>query len=67
MPEDLRVAHARTDEVVERIYIGRRFQGDTERLEKNCSTCTSRQRRRLPLERAEISKRKDIKTPLCNG
>jgi len=34
MPEDLRVAHARTDEVVERIYIGRCFQGDTERLEK---------------------------------
>jgi len=34
MPEDLRTAHARTDEVVERIYIGRRFQGHTERLEK---------------------------------
>jgi len=34
MPEDLRVAHARTGEVIERIYIGRRFQGHTERLEK---------------------------------
>jgi hypothetical protein len=34
MPEDLRVAHERNDEVVERIYIGRRFKNDTERLEK---------------------------------
>lgn len=34
MPEDLRAAHARNDEVLERIYIGRRFRNDTERLEK---------------------------------
>lgn len=34
MPEDLRVAHDRNDEVLERIYIGRRFRNDTERLEK---------------------------------
>ena len=34
MPEDLRAAHARNDEVLERIYIGRRFKNDTERLEK---------------------------------
>lgn len=34
MPENLRVAHERNDEVVERIYIGRRFKNDTERLEK---------------------------------
>lgn len=34
MPEDLRAAHERNDEVLERIYIGRRFQNDTERLEK---------------------------------
>jgi hypothetical protein len=34
MPEDLRQAHARNDEVLERIYIGRRFKNDTERLEK---------------------------------
>ena len=34
MPENLRAAHDRNDEVVERIYIGRRFQNDTERLEK---------------------------------
>lgn len=34
MPTDLRAAHARNDEVLERIYIGRRFKNDTERLEK---------------------------------
>ena len=34
MPDDLRAAHDRNDEVLERIYIGRRFRNDTERLEK---------------------------------
>lgn len=34
MPDNLRHAHARNDEVLERIYIGRRFKNDTERLEK---------------------------------
>lgn len=34
MPDNLRRAHERNDEVVERIYIGRRFKNDTERLEK---------------------------------
>ncbi len=34
MPEDLRRAHEANDEVLERIYIGRRFRNDTERLEK---------------------------------
>ena len=34
MPEDLRRAHDENDEVLERIYIGRRFKNDTERLEK---------------------------------
>ena len=34
MPEDLRRAHERNDEILERIYIGRRFRNDTERLEK---------------------------------
>ncbi|MBL3619055.1 MAG: class I SAM-dependent DNA methyltransferase, partial [gamma proteobacterium endosymbiont of Lamellibrachia anaximandri] len=33
-PDDLRRAHERNDEVLERIYIGRRFKNDTERLEK---------------------------------
>jgi hypothetical protein len=34
MPGDLRAAHDRNDETLERIYIGRRFRNDTERLEK---------------------------------
>jgi hypothetical protein len=34
MPADLREMHERNDEVLERIYIGRRFRNDTERLEK---------------------------------
>ena len=33
MPADLKAAHERNDEVLERIYIGRRFRNDTERLE----------------------------------
>ena len=34
MPADLKSAHEENDEVLERIYIGRRFRNDTERLEK---------------------------------
>lgn len=34
MPANLREAHERNDEVLERIYIGRKFRNDTERLEK---------------------------------
>lgn len=34
MPADLRAAHEQNDETLERIYIGRRFRNDTERLEK---------------------------------
>ena len=34
MPDNLRRAHDRNDELLERIYIGRRFKNDTERLEK---------------------------------
>jgi len=34
MPDNLRHAHERNDEVLERIYIGRRFKNDTERLER---------------------------------
>jgi hypothetical protein len=34
MPANLRSAHDRNDETLERIYIGRRFKNDTERLEK---------------------------------
>lgn len=34
MAEDLARAHDVNDEVIERIYIGRRFKNDTERLER---------------------------------
>ena len=34
MPSNLREAHERNDETLERICIGRRFRNDTERLEK---------------------------------
>lgn len=34
MPEDLCAAHEWNDEVVERIFIGRKFKNDSERLEK---------------------------------
>jgi len=34
MPADLRAAHERNDETLERITIGRRFNNDTERQEK---------------------------------
>lgn len=34
MPDDLLVAHEWNDEVIERIFIGRRFKNDSERLEK---------------------------------
>ena len=34
MPENLLRCHDRNDEVLERIYVGRRFRNDTERLEK---------------------------------
>ncbi|MGQ0799110.1 MAG: hypothetical protein ACT4NL_03225 [Pseudomarimonas sp.] len=41
MPDNLRgAAHARNDEVLERIHIGRRFKNDTERLEKLFELCT---------------------------
>lgn len=34
MPENLKLAHEQNDETLERVYIGRRFKNDTERLEK---------------------------------
>ena len=33
LPEDLREVHRQNDEVVERIYFGRRMKNDTDRLE----------------------------------
>jgi hypothetical protein len=34
MPDNLRHAHDQNDEMLERIYVGRRFRNDTERLER---------------------------------
>ena len=34
MPDDLRETHRNNDEVVERIYVGRVFKNDTERLQR---------------------------------
>ena len=55
MPTDLRAAHERNDEVLERIYIGRRFKNDTERLEKLFDLYTKMTSSALP---AKTKKRK---------
>jgi hypothetical protein len=46
MPDNLRHAHDRNDEVLERIYIGRRFKNDTERLEVLFDLYDKQQRKR---------------------
>lgn len=48
MPEGLRHAHERNDEVLERIYIGRRFKNDTERLEKLFDLYTKMTKAKVP-------------------
>lgn len=53
MPADLREAHDRNDEVLERIYIGRRFRNDTERVEKLFELYT-----KMTAARGTIKKRK---------
>lgn len=61
MPDNLRHAHERNDEVLERIYIGRRFKNDTERLEKlfdlytkmTAATSKSAARKVAPRKRGE--------------
>lgn len=40
MPENLCADHDRNDETLERIYIGRRFRNNTDRLEKLFKMCT---------------------------
>jgi hypothetical protein len=52
MPENLRHAHDRNDEVLERIYIGRRFKNDTERLEKLFDMYTKMTATQKPARRA---------------
>ena len=66
MPADLREAHERNDETLERIYIGRRFKNDTERLEKlfelyTQMTASVRPRRiRKGRRRQPIAKRREM-------
>jgi hypothetical protein len=60
MPPDLRAAHERNDETLERIYIGRRFKNDTERLEKLFelyTQMTARQHAGAPTEPKKSAKR----------
>ena len=54
MPEDLRQAHERNDEVLERIYIGRRFKNDTERLEKLFDLYTKMSESAPPAKRGKV-------------
>ena len=64
MPADLREAHERNDEVLERIYIGRRFRNDTERLEKlfelytKMTACRGATKKRKAEARMTASKRR---------
>lgn len=54
MPEDLRRAHDRNDEVLERIYMGRRFKNDTERLEKLFDLYTKMSESAAPAKKGKV-------------
>ncbi len=59
MPENLRHAHERNDEVLERIYIGRRFKNDTERLEKLFELYTKMTAKQtVPVENSKTGRKK---------
>jgi hypothetical protein len=58
MPENLRQAHDRNDEVLERIYIGRRFKNDTERLEKLFELYTKMTTHQTPPKKSDKGKTK---------
>jgi hypothetical protein len=58
MPADLREAHERNDETLERIYIGRRFKNDTERLEKLFELYTQMIARQAPVKGAAKGSKK---------
>lgn len=67
MPADLRAAHERNDETLERIYIGRRFKNDTERLEVLFKLYSANRLRQAPAQ-ARRSSRKSIEADqLLNG
>ncbi len=56
-PDDLRAAHERNDEVLERIYIGRRFKNDTERLEKLLELYTKMTAGQVPAKKKKAEAR----------
>lgn len=61
MPENLRHAHERNDEVLERIYIGRRFKNDTERLEKLFDLYTKMTAKQtMPVESKKVERKKKV-------
>jgi len=57
MPANLRAAHERNDETLERIYLGRRFKNDTERLETLFALYT--RMTATPSTRAETRRRRE--------
>jgi hypothetical protein len=61
MPENLRQAHDRNDEVLERIYIGRRFKNDTDRLEKLFELYTKMTTQQAPAQKSAKGKTKGAK------
>jgi hypothetical protein len=61
MPANLRAAHERNDETLERIYLGRRFKNDTERLETLFALYTEMTAKR-PGAPAETRRRREIKS-----
>ena len=48
----VREAHDRNDETLERIYIGRRFKNDTERLEKLFDLYTKMTSQQSPVKKS---------------
>jgi hypothetical protein len=54
----LREAHDRNDEIIERIYIGRRFKNDTERLEKLFELYAQEQKASILVANASYGTRK---------
>jgi hypothetical protein len=60
MPAELREAHERNDETLERIYIGRRFKNDTERLEKLFELYTQMTARQASPKKPDARKKKGV-------
>jgi hypothetical protein len=57
----VREAHDRNDEVLDRIYIGRRFKNDTERLEKLFELYTKMTAQKTPKKKSAKRKTKGDK------